>query len=163
MTEDKQESNALYSPGSMKYVRLFVREWLYGTIRFDFEPDERGVFADLLAMGAVMRTKGLISAGKGMPFPRRWIAGTLNISEELLERVIQKGIEVDRLSEDGDGIRILNWKKYQSEYDRQKYYRDKKKGQDSDDSGWHPPKICNKCGGRKDGEHPTCRCEDERD
>lgn len=127
MQEDDLKKNALLAPGSMKYVKLFVREWLYGTIRFDFEPEERGVFADLLAMAAVMRTKGLISAGKGMPFPRRWIAGTLNISEDLLDRVIEKGKEVDRISEDGDGILIVNWKVYQSEYDRQKFYRDKKK------------------------------------
>jgi len=110
-----------------RWVKMWVNECLDGTIRLDFTPDERGVWYDLIILAGRMRQDGLIAAGPGMPYPRRWIAGTLNITEELLESTLQKCFETGRISEDGDGLRIINWKMYQSEYDRQKPYRDAKK------------------------------------
>lgn len=157
----KRESGPEKSTGSMRYVKMYVGECLEGTIRFDFEPAERGVWYDLVILAGRMRVKGLIGAGSGVAYPRRWIAGILNIDEELLERTIEKCKNTQRISENSDGILILNWSKYQSEYDRQKPYRDKKKVQ-SDDQGWHPPKICHNCGGTLSGDYPTCRC-DERE
>jgi hypothetical protein len=111
----------------MRYVKMFVMECLEGTIRFDFEPDERSVWYDLIILGGRMRTKGLISAGPGKPYPRPYIAGVLNISTELLDRTLAKCIATGRLEENADGIRIINWAKYQSEYDRQKPYRESKR------------------------------------
>ena len=123
----KRESGPEKSTGSMRYVKMYVGECLEGTIRFDFEPAERGVWYDLVILAGRMRIKGLIGAGAGVPYPRRWIAGILNIDEELLEKTIEKCKNTQRISENSDGIHILNWSKYQSEYDRQRPYRDKKR------------------------------------
>ena len=109
-----------------KWVKIWVRECLAGTIRFDFEPAERGVWYDLIVLAGDCRQEGLIAAGPGRPYPHGWIAGTLNIPLELLESVLSLCIKTARLSEDGEGIRVLNWTKYQSEYDRQKPYRQNK-------------------------------------
>jgi len=135
LTDDERESSPEKSTGSMRYVKMYVAECLEGTIRFDFEPAERGVWYDLVILAGRMRVKGLIGAGSGIPYPRRWIAGILNIDEELLELTIEKCKKTHRISENSNGIRILNWNKYQSEYDRQKPYRDKKKAQRDEDPG----------------------------
>jgi len=41
---------------------------------------------------------------------------------------IKKCKESDRIEENHNGIRILNWMRYQSEYERQKPYRQAKGG-----------------------------------
>lgn len=113
--------------GAMRYVKMFVSECLEGTIRFDFDPAERGVWYDLVILAGRMRIKGLIAAREGTPYPKEYIAGILNIPLDLLERTLKKCEATDRVSDNGEGIRILSWHKYQSEYQRQKFYRDKAK------------------------------------
>jgi hypothetical protein len=111
-----------------KWIKLWVSESLRGTIRFDFTPEERGVWYDLLALAGDCRQDGIIGASGNHPYPSRWIADTLNISEELLERTLRKCIKTQRIERNRDGLRIVNWARYQSEYDRQKPYREAKKG-----------------------------------
>ena len=103
-----------------RWVKLWVQESLIGTVRFDFSPAERGVWFDLLILAGNCRLEGIIAAGPGSPYPHNWIAGTLNIDIELLESTLEKCKLSDRIVENGNGIEILNWGKYQSEYDRQK-------------------------------------------
>ena len=144
--QDKEEASPEKVTGSMRYVKVWVSEYLEGTIRFDFEPDERSVFVDLLAMSGRMRVKGLICARPGNPYPHAWLAGTLNIPIDLFERALARMIATDRATEGEEGIRITNWKKYQSEYERQKFYRDKKKEEapTGKDKG-HSIKKCPDC------------------
>lgn len=111
-----------------RWIKLWVDESLDGTIRFDFDPAERGVWFDILLLAGRCRQEGLISPGHGQAYPHNWIAGRLNISLELLEGVLAKCKTSGRISENSNGIKILNWNKYQSEYERQKPYREKKKG-----------------------------------
>ena len=118
---------------SKRWVKLWTRECLAGTIRFDFTPAERSVWYDLLILAGDCRQDGVIAAGQGVPYPHEWIAGTLNIPLKLLETVLVKCKKTDRILEDNQGIYITNWARYQSEYDRQKPYRPPAKGQPSDD------------------------------
>jgi hypothetical protein len=110
-----------------RWVKIWVAECLTGTIRFDFTPEERGVWYDLLLLAGNCRQEGLIAAGQGVPYPDTWIAGTLNIPLELLKGTIKKCIATERIEKNGTGYKIVNWEKYQSEYDRQKPYREAKK------------------------------------
>lgn len=171
MPNGKPEPSPERTTGAMRYVKMFVMECLDGTIRFDFEPDERSVWYDLIILGGRMRVKGLLSAGPGQPYPRRWIAGTLNITEELLDRTLRKCIAQgkDKKTPDGkdprivetpDGLRIINWHKYQSEYDRQKPYREAKRGSKANPGREDPRKhqkgrfaVCPVCHQR------PCQCE----
>lgn len=100
-----------------RWLKLWSREWLGGSIRFDLEADERGVWADLLAMANESRNPGVIQANPLSGYPRPWIANTLNITNELLDRTLQKCIAADRLAENHAGITILNWGKYQTIFD----------------------------------------------
>jgi len=110
-----------------RWVKIWVHESLTGTIRFDFTPAERGVWYDLLILAGNCRMDGIIAAGPGKPYPYNWIAGTLNVPLELLESTLEKCRLSERIYENNDGIHILNWHRYQSEYERQKPYRERKR------------------------------------
>jgi len=109
-----------------KWVKLWVDESLSGTIRFDLTPDERSVWYDFMALAGACRIPGQISANETTPYPHDYIASTLRISEELLERSLEKFKKTGRIHENENGIYITNWSKYQSEYQRQKPYRESK-------------------------------------
>ena len=108
---------------SKKWVKLWTAESLRGTIRFDFSPEERGVWYDLLAMAGDSRQEGYIGANETHPYPDEWIAATLQIPVKLLKAVIVKCEKTGRIERTEAGLHIRNWSKYQSEYDRQKQYR----------------------------------------
>jgi len=105
------------------WLKLWAIECLDGSIRYQLEPDERGVWYDLLVFARVCNQDGLIADKDKRPYPHSFIANRLNISEELLERALQKCSGEGRIEENACGIQIVNWKIYQSEYERQKPYR----------------------------------------
>lgn len=109
-----------------RWVKLWVAESLRGTIRFDFSSAERGVWYDLLMLAGDSRQDGLIAPSSGVAYPLKWVAGTLNISLNLLQKTLEICKKSTRIEVNGNGIRILNWQKYQSEYERQKPFRYKK-------------------------------------
>jgi len=119
------------------WIKLYPLQCLEGSIRYQLESDERGVWYDLLNFAAICSTPGIISDNDNRSYPHSFIANRLNVSEELLERTLQKCKDKDnaRLSEDNNGIHINNWDAYQSEYQRQKPYRQKKKDQKEDKYG----------------------------
>ena len=110
-----------------KWYKHWVAESLRGTIRFDLTSEERGVWFDLLAMTAESRHEGYIAPNDEQGYPDSWIASSLNITIKLLQRVIQKCEVTGRIKRTKYGLQIINWSKYQSEYDRQKPYRQQQK------------------------------------
>ena len=115
----------------MTWVKLHINGWLHGSIRWQLEPDERGVWADLIAMAGQCLLGGKICDNDERPYPRDFIAGQLNIPPELLDRTIAKCRREGRLEDRDDMLVLTNWQSYQSEYERQKPYR-QKKGEDPD-------------------------------
>ena len=107
------------------WVKMWVNECLEGTIRFDFSPAERGVWYDLIMLAGRCRVPGTISANENTAYPHSYIAGLLNIDLKLLEKTLEKCKKSGRVTEDERGIHLLNWDHYQSEYERQKPYRQK--------------------------------------
>ena len=55
-----------------------------------------------------------------------FIANRLNIPLDLLEKALKKCIDEGRIKDTGGVLTIVNWGAYQSEYQRQKPYREKK-------------------------------------
>jgi hypothetical protein len=111
------------SRGKRTWVKIWVSGWLHGSIRWQLEADERGVWADLIAMAGECGQNGAICDNDRRPFPRDFIANQLNIPQELLDRTIAKCRHEGRIDDCDDVIVITNWKVYQSEYDRVKKYR----------------------------------------
>jgi len=108
-----------------RWIKLYVTGWLHGSIRWQFTSEERGVWADLLAWAGEVQKEGLICDNDGRPLPRDFMANALNIKQILLDRVIAKSIHEGRL-EDKEGVLfVTNYEGYQSEYERQKPFRQK--------------------------------------
>lgn len=114
------------------WVKLWVTGWLHGSIRYQLTPDERGVWADLLAWAGECEQGGAIMDNSEKPFPMEYMANHLNIPLELLTRTLDKSKEEGRIKIENGIIFITSWKTYQSEYERQKAYRIKDKDQNPD-------------------------------
>ena len=110
-----------------RWIKLYPNECLSGSIRWQLTPQERSAWYDLLFFSSVCSNTGDICDRDKNPIPRSFIANRLNISLQLLNSTIEKCKEEGRLTEDDKGFHITNWGKYQSEYDRQKPYRQAKK------------------------------------
>lgn len=108
------------------WIKLYPIDCLDGSIRYQLESDERGVWYDLLNFSAICAEPGTIADKDGRPYPHNFIANRLNIDLELLESTLKKCTEEGRIKDIGGVLKIANWGAYQSEYQRQKPYREKK-------------------------------------
>ncbi len=116
------------------WVKLWVTGWLHGSIRWQLDSEERGVWADLMALAGECAAGGAICDHDGQAIPRKFIANQLNITQTLLDRVIAKCKHDERIEEtELNGVlRLTNWDHYQSEYDRQKPYQEKYRDEKKD-------------------------------
>jgi hypothetical protein len=109
------------------WVKLYCQEWINGTVRFQLSPEQRAVLTDLLAMAGNSRHPGVIAAGqtngKYTPYPTAWLAATLNYDQDSFCESLRILEEQGRIKIEDDIITIVNWSKYQSEYQRQLPYR----------------------------------------
>ena len=113
--------------GRQPYIKIYPLQCLSGSIRYQLDVDERSVWYDLLCFAAICSQPGVISDSDGRAHPHNFIANRLNIPLDLLERTLKKCITEGRISENSSGIKIVHWADYQSEYQRQKPYRESKK------------------------------------
>jgi hypothetical protein len=119
----------------MRWIKLWPDEWLNGTLRFTLDHKKRAVWADVLCLAGRSRIPGVICAGeengKLIGYPPEHLAGiTLVTPEEFLQILsifeAQGRVNIER--ENGRIIiHLTNWKKYQSDYYRQKPYRQVKR------------------------------------
>ena len=118
--------------GRRAWIKLYCYQRLHGSINYQLTEAEQSVWDKLLCFTGLCTFDGLISDNDQRPYPHSFIAHELHVSEELLETTLVKCKEEGRLSENDNGIHVTNWKAYQSEYERQKPYRQKGKTDDAD-------------------------------
>ena len=111
--------------GNRTWFKLYADKWMMGTIRQE-PPEIRGIFVDLLALAASGQYGDIgeirLINGIGLTDPQ--FQKLLNISKYLWRKAKKRLLESNRIAIDDKGaMRILNWKKYQSDYNRQKPYR----------------------------------------
>jgi len=118
------------------WIKLFCDQWLRGSIRQE-NFGVRAVFADLITMAgdSAWGEDGIIQIAENVGFTDELFSNVLNIpldvwlsAKERLSNHPDKNenrIEITSLLM-GFSIKILNWKKYQSEYERQKPHREPK-------------------------------------
>lgn len=107
----------------MEWIPLWVDKWIFGSTRIELQPDERGVWVDLMAIAS--KDNGYIRANLDTEYPPQQLAGLLCISEDLLTRTIQRCIETKKIvkSEKGAGYYILHWATYQlSERHKRRFF-----------------------------------------
>lgn len=107
------------------YHRTDSYRWINGSIRQDLTSEERGVWADFMALAALTREtrRGHIERSQGIPYPKTVLVTMLNISEELFDRTVRKCCNEGRLQLLPDGTMFLvNWNKYNNveEYETKK-------------------------------------------
>jgi hypothetical protein len=110
--------------GKRSWIKLYINSFLGGSVRYQLTSSERGVWIDLLCLAGISNTPGLISDNDNRAYPHSFLANRFNIPLRLLESTLDKCKEEGRIKEDDQGLHIVNWSNYQSEYQRQKPYRD---------------------------------------
>jgi len=109
------------------WIKLHCDGVIHGSITYQLSEAEQAVWMKLLAFAGIINRDGQISDNDARPFPREFIAHEIHTTKEHLDSTLLKCIDEGRITEDGHGIHITNWKVYQSEYNRQKPYRERKK------------------------------------
>ncbi len=93
------------------WIPLWIDKWLFGSTRHELQPDERGVWVDLMALSA--KDNGFIRANEGLPYPNEQLAGMLCIHVELLLRTVERCKQVGKLVEQEDRTFYLpSWDEY---------------------------------------------------
>lgn len=108
--------------GRRTWIKIFCDNWLRGTIREE-TPSIRGVWVDLLTLAgdSAYGDIGKISLAKRCGLSDEQICVVLNIDKELWKKAKKRLLKTERIRVNGyNEIKILNWKKYQSEYERTK-------------------------------------------
>ena len=113
--------------GPRKWIKIFCYETLHGSVSYQLSEEEQSVWVKLLCFAGLCGNEGLIADHDLRPFPHAFIVHEIHTSTDVFASTLKKCKEEGRISEDGQGIRITNWAKYQSEYDRQKPYREKRR------------------------------------
>lgn len=120
--------------GPRKWIKIFCYETLHGSVSYQLSEAEQSVWVKLLCFAGLCGNEGLIADHDLRPFPHPFIIHEIHTDEDIFKATLAKCKEEGRISEDGQGIRITNWAKYQSEYDRQKPWRERKKAMQGVDS-----------------------------
>lgn len=90
---------------------FWVEKWIFGSMRLEFNPQERAVWVDLLALAA--KDSGYIRANEDTPYLMKQLAGLLIYDESFFKQTIDKFIKKGKLQIDKNGILyITKWDKY---------------------------------------------------
>jgi uncharacterized phage protein (TIGR02220 family) len=110
----------------MKWIRLWPDYIINGTTFDELDAEVRGVWFSFLALAGYSPFPGEICIAKGLPYTREQMAAIIKIDIVILNRAIDRMSceEVHKIKVNETGtISILNWNKYQTEYERQKPFR----------------------------------------
>jgi hypothetical protein len=111
--------------GSRKWFKVYADKWLEGTMR-DETPDIRGIFVDLLALAASGKYGdiGVIALQNGVGLTDSQVENLLKLTKFQWRKAKNRLILTERIAvNSANVVTIINWKKFQSEYERQKPYR----------------------------------------
>jgi len=113
--------------GSRTWIKLYCDKWLEGSIRNETR-ELRGDFSDLLALAGSGRygDTGEIKLADGVGFTDQQLAKILKIPLKGWIKTKKRLQETERIEVDSitNIIKISNFGKYQSEYERQKSHRE---------------------------------------
>lgn len=110
------------------WIKLYVDQCLRGSMFDELrDPAERFVFFGILLLAGDSPIDGKVCLTAELGYTDEQIAALLKIDIDLLKRTKEKMAKVDKIKvAEHNIIEIVNWGKYQSEYNRQKPYREEK-------------------------------------
>lgn len=131
----------------MKWFKVYAEKWFMGSSRFELTVEQRAIWIDLLAKASMNEPPGQIDY-----YSLEQLSHIFVVPLDLLKTALKRCEETTKVKHDTEKkmIVIMNWRKYQSEYQRQAPYRKKSKDRlkvhtDADNS-------CKKVTRRKEGE-----------
>lgn len=110
---------------SRTWVKLYCDHWLSGSLREE-TPELRGIWADLLALAGSGKygDTGRISLQNDVGLSDSQFEKLLKITKYQWQKAKKRLILTERIAVNSANVAtIINWKKYQSEYQRQRPYR----------------------------------------
>lgn len=127
------------------WIKLDCYGVLHGSINFLLTLEEQAAWLKLIPFSAICGGEpGFIQDNEQKGLPHNYIAHELHCPLAVFESMLKKMKTDKAVSENGTGvIELVNFKAYQfTEYDRQKPYRDRKKGATREPKG---TKYCPQC------------------
>ena len=110
--------------GSRTWIKIYCDKWLNGTIREE-TLEVRAVWVDLLVLAGSGKygDSGEVKITDRVGFLDQQLADLMQISVQKWVACKKKLIKTDRVEvSEKNVIRIINWSRYQSEYERTKQY-----------------------------------------
>ena len=107
------------------HVQGYLKSLRKGSLgKLDLE--ERAIWSGLLALAGDSAFPGLITVTGNIGYSDDQLADALMTSKDAIRKSKKSMIREKMIKVDGVGnIKIVNWKQYQTEYERQKPYREK--------------------------------------
>lgn len=116
-----------YRPSRRSWIKLWVSEWLDGTVRWQLNSQQRAIWADLLALAGYSRFPGIVTPGRDgkefCAYPVAHLANIFGCSQETVRETLQLLEQQGRIAYKEGVVYILNWEKYQSEYQQKRQRR----------------------------------------
>lgn len=114
-----------YRPSRRSWIKLWVSEWLDGTVRWQLTQQQRAMWTDLLALAGYSRFPGYVTPGTDgdglIGYPMQHLASVFRCSMAEASETLQVLENQGRITIDKNGvIKIVNWDKYQSEYQQKR-------------------------------------------
>lgn len=107
-----------------RWIKMWTQESLYGSISRELAPDERWAWVGILLLAGDSVEPGKVCAAPGVPWTDQQIADILQIPLTTWLAAKEKMVLHEKI-ENRDGIlSIVNWDKYQGEFDKAEYMRD---------------------------------------
>lgn len=108
----------------MAWRKSWCEQNIFGPTRRELDPAERSVWTDYLDLAELSPATGKVCIGPGVGYTQEQLAELLVVPLEVLRRAEEKMIQAGKISMGpGRVVTILNWPKYQSEYDRWRRWR----------------------------------------
>jgi hypothetical protein len=112
--------------GRRTWIKIFTDKWLRGTLR-DETVEVRGIWVDILTLAgdSAFGDEGYIKLAEDIGYTDKQISGILRLQNIESWLLAKKKLGTTGRIEilENNVIKIINWKKYQSDYYRQKPYR----------------------------------------
>jgi len=150
----------------VKYFRHYIGASLFGTLATECEFDEKGLFWALLEMAGMSRNLGVIQANSHTPYTDERLCQLLNCTMELLHRSLTKFASQGRILWTNEGIEVIKWDEYQSDYykkkgraEKAKFKADEKVAKIISSEMTSRPTECPDCGRSRGGTNPQCNCD----
>ena len=106
-----------------KWIKLWCYERLHGSVSYQLTEAEQSIWDKFLCLAGLCKYDGLIADNDRRPYPHSFIVHEFHTTEKLFNSTLAKCTAEGRIIENAEGIRITNWDRYQSDYNRQKPYR----------------------------------------